>query len=93
MMPVASFSDVRLPGQYYDAETGLHYNYFRDYDPSTGRYIESDPIGLLGGLNTYSYVKGNPIVFIDPLGLYIPNNLPDNCWIVILDADTSVVTK
>jgi len=60
---------LRLPGQRYDAETALHYNYFRDYDPSLGRYGESDPIGLRGGLNTYAYVGGNPISYADPDGL------------------------
>ena len=61
--------NLRFPGQYYDAETGLHYNYFRDYDPSIGRYVESDPIGLEGGMNTYGYVGGRPLVRIDVLGL------------------------
>ncbi len=57
-----------MAGQYYDQETGLHYNYFRYYDPSTGRYITSDPIGLQGGLNTYGYVDANPLSYVDPLG-------------------------
>jgi RHS repeat-associated protein len=61
--------NVRFPGQYFDAETGLHYNHHRDYNPILARYIESDPIGLNGGLNTYTYVLNNPLNFIDPLGL------------------------
>jgi RHS repeat-associated protein len=58
-----------LPGQYYDAETGLHYNYFRDYDPRIGRYVQSDPIGLEAGVDTYGYVGSDPLGWVDLEGL------------------------
>ncbi|QQQ01286.1 RHS repeat-associated core domain-containing protein [Lysobacter enzymogenes] len=61
--------NMRFPGQRFDAASGLVYNYFRDYDPSTGRYIQSDPIGLQGGASTYGYAESNPLSRIDPYGL------------------------
>ena len=61
--------NLRYPGQYYDQETGLNYNSARDYEPGTGRYIESDPVGLEGGLSTYSYANGDPLDAVDPSGL------------------------
>jgi RHS repeat-associated protein len=59
---------VATLGQYFDKETNLHYNYFRDYDSGIGRYVQSDPIGLRGGLNTFVYVN-DPLTQIDPEGL------------------------
>ncbi len=62
---------LRFPGQYADPETNLHYNTFRDYDPSIGRYVEFDPIGLRGGINGYAYVSSSPLNQADPTGLAV----------------------
>jgi RHS repeat-associated protein len=79
-----------LPGQYYDEETGLHYNWHRYYDPATGRYLTPDPIGLEGGVNLYAYVQNNPVNFVDPWGLrvqrcrapaQVANGAVDHHWI------------
>jgi RHS repeat-associated protein len=61
--------DLRFPGQVYDAESGQHYNFFRDYDPAMGRYLQSDPIGVAVGLNTFAYLSSNPVMRVDLLGL------------------------
>jgi RHS repeat-associated protein len=68
---------LRMAGQYADGESGLYYNWNRYYDPRTGRYITSDPIGLDGGLNTFTYVRNNPLRYTDPSGLFDPST-----WVV-----------
>jgi RHS repeat-associated protein len=66
----AGTNNLRFPGQYADSESLLNYNLMRDYDPTLGRYIESDPIGLVGGISLYGYAGQNPVRGMDPLGLY-----------------------
>jgi RHS repeat-associated protein len=94
--PTGSFTNRQLfPGQFQDTETGLDYNYYRDYDPKTGRYIESDPAGLNGGsVATYSYVSGNPLSNIDPLGLkddilFPAGDTPDNRAVTNIEQNPS----
>ncbi|MEI2453869.1 RHS repeat-associated core domain-containing protein [Lysobacter firmicutimachus] len=68
--------DLRFAGQQFDSISGTHYNLHRDYDPSSGRYLQSDPIGLFGGMNTYNYVTSSPLMWADPMGLLQWTRLP-----------------
>ena len=72
---IATTINLRFAGQYYDAESGLHDNWHRTYDPSLGRYLSSDPIGLDGGMNTFGYVGQSPMVNVDPKGLFAPSTV------------------
>ena len=87
-------NNIRQPGQYYDAETGLSYNLNRDYDASLGRYVEADPMGLAAGNNLYAYVNGNPLAGSDPKGLSeIMMCAPDGCVLMPLAGPTNLTSQ
>ncbi|OQX00570.1 MAG: hypothetical protein BWK73_48095 [Thiothrix lacustris] len=81
----------RFPGQTFDTETGLHYNFHRDYNPATGRYVQSDPIGLDGGMNSFGYVGGNPLARTDLRGQWWQTTPPVQYLTVSYDARTRIV--
>lgn len=89
--PVQLAQDLRLPGQETDLETGLYHNGFRDYVPAWGSYQRSDPIGLVGGMNSYAYAGGNPLRFTDQFGLDCPlASLPTSAQILALTGSQDI---
>ncbi len=71
-------SALRFPGQWFQSETGLHQNWMRDYDPTTGRYMQADPLGLVDGASIYSYALQNPGRYVDPRGESVLDTLCDS---------------
>jgi len=85
-------NNLRFPGQYFDQETDLHYNYHRYYDYEIGRYLRTDPIGLDGGFNLYAYVLNSPVKLVDPLGLTCtPPAEMKKCLEIILNVNISAI--
>jgi RHS repeat-associated protein len=86
--------NLRLPGQFFDAESGLNHNGARDYLPQLGRYTETDPSGLAGGLNTFAYAYQNPLTFTDPTGLdSVAACFPESATQQELDAITAEIAS
>ena len=82
-------NNFRFPGQYYDQETGLHYNWHRYYDPQTGRYLTPDPIGIVGGINLFLYSENNPVNYFDSLGLKLSSG--DRAIVTMLSATAATI--
>ena len=64
--------NLRFPGQFFQIESGLHYNWHRHYDPTLGRYTQGDPLGFVDGPSVYAYAKNNPVMYTDPDGRFVP---------------------